>query len=137
MTDVCTVERRSQIMSHIRSKDTGPEMVVRRLVFGMGYRYRLHVAKLPGKPDIVMAGRRKVIDVRGCFWHGHLGCQDGRIPKSRVEYWAEKIGKNAERDARNLEWLQREGWKVLVVWECELKDVETLRERLRAFIEEG
>lgn len=137
MTDVCTVERRSQIMSRIRSKDTGPEMVVRRLVFGMGYRYRLHVAKLPGKPDIVMAGRRKVIDVRGCFWHGHQGCQDGRIPKSRVEYWAEKISKNAERDARNLEWLQREGWKVLVVWECELKDVETLRERLRAFIEEG
>jgi len=124
-------------MSRIRSKDTGPEMAVRRLVFGMGYRYRLHVSKLPGKPDIVMASRKKVIEVRGCFWHSHQGCQDGRIPKSRVEYWTEKIGRNVERDARNLESLQRGGWKVLVVWECELKDVEVLRERLRTFIEEA
>lgn len=135
MIDVCSSEHRSQIMSKIRSKDTGPEMIVRRLVFGMGYRYRLHVTSLPGKPDIVMTGRRKVIDVRGCFWHGHEGCKLGRRPKSRTEYWLPKIARNIERDAINHAQLESEGWKVLVLWECELKDMASLEAKLRAFIE--
>lgn len=134
MTDVVTSERRSEIMSNIRSKDTTPELAVRRLVFGMGYRYRLHVARLPGKPDIVMAGRKKIIEVRGCFWHGHQGCPDGRIPKTRPEYWGAKIKRNIERDEKNLAELERNGWRVLVVWECELKDVGVLKARLKDFI---
>lgn len=122
-------------MSAVHSKDTGPEMVIRRLVFGMGYRYRLHVKELPGRPDIVMPGRRKVIDVRGCFWHGHVGCRYGRLPKSRLEFWTAKIERNRARDVENLKLLEDRGWKVLVVWQCELKNLDTLKTKLYEFIE--
>ena len=135
MVDTRTKEKRSEIMSKVRSKDTAPELLVRRLIFGMGYRYCLHVAGLPGKPDIVMVGRRKIIDVRGCFWHGHEGCKYGRLPKSRQEFWAAKIARNRQRDRENLRSLEDGGWKVLVVWQCELKNVELLKTRLYEFIE--
>ncbi len=119
----------------VHSKDTGPELAVRRLICKMGYRYRLHVKALPGKPDIVMFGRRKIIDVRGCFWHGHCGCKYGRLPKSREDFWKAKIERNLQRDAENLHVLEGEGWRVLVVWQCDLKDLELLKTRLYEFIE--
>lgn len=135
MIDTRTKEKRSEIMSKVRSKHTAPEMLVRRLIFSMGYRYRLHVKRLPGKPDIVMIGRRKVVDVRGCFWHGHEGCKYGRLPKSRQDFWTAKIARNRERDLENFYNLERKGWRVLVVWQCELKNLELLKTRLYEFIE--
>src|SRR5579863_5915913 len=102
-------------MRRIRSTDTSPELIVRRLVHGMGYRYRLHVASLPGKPDLVFVGRKKIIEVRGCFWHQHTGCIDSHIPKSRVRYWGPKLGRNKSRDAANLRRLRLQGWRVLIL----------------------
>jgi DNA mismatch endonuclease (patch repair protein) len=123
-------------MSRIRSNDTAPEMIVRRLVHGMGYRYRVHVAKLPGRPDIVLARLKKVIEVRGCFWHQHPRCIDSHIPKTRGEYWQPKLAKNQRRDAVNLSGLKALGWSVLTIWECQLKDQQRLRERLQRFLHE-
>lgn len=111
-----------------------PELTVRRLVHGLGYRYRLHSRKLPGKPDIVLPRLRKIIDVRGCFWHQHCGCIDSHIPKSRTEYWLPKLVSNKKRDAQNLRRLRKLGWDVLIVWECAVKDADRLAERLRNFL---
>lgn len=135
MIDTRTKEKRSEIMSKVRSKNTTPEILIRRLIFSMGYRYRLHVKKLPGKPDIVMAGRRKIIDVRGCFWHGHEGCKYGRLPKSRLDFWIAKISHNRKRDLENLHELENLGWSVLIVWQCELKELNFLKTKLYEFIE--
>jgi DNA mismatch endonuclease (patch repair protein) len=135
MTDTRSKEKRSEIMSKVHSKHSGPELIVRRLIFGMGYRYRLHVTNLPGKPDIVMIGRRKIIDVRGCFWHGHENCRYGKLPKSHQEFWTQKITRNCERDKINQCALESNGWKVLIVWQCELHNVELLKNRLYEFIE--
>jgi DNA mismatch endonuclease (patch repair protein) len=135
MTDTRTKEKRSKIMSAVRSKDTAPELIVRRLVFGMGYRYRLYDKKLPGKPDLVLAGKRKIILVNGCFWHGHENCRYGRLPKSRLEFWRSKIDRNRLRDAKNLERLTASGWAVLTVWQCEIKNMETLRQKIHDFLE--
>lgn len=122
MVDVLTEKQRHYCMSRIQGRDTRPEMVVRKLVFAMGYRYRLHVKKLPGKPDLVFPGRRKVIFVHGCFWHRHR-CKYGRpIPQTRREFWEEKLKKNKDRDAVNIRKLRKLGWGVLVVWECETRD---------------
>jgi DNA mismatch endonuclease, patch repair protein len=120
MTDVVDAATRSRMMSGIRSKDTKPEMIVRRALHKAGFRYRLHDGRLPGKPDIVLPKYRTVIFVHGCFWHGHL-CKDFKWPKSRVEFWRAKIEGNVARDARNLELLERAGWRVAVVWECSIK----------------
>ena len=122
-------------MSRVGSKNTTPELVVRRLLFSMGFRYRLHDKSLPGKPDIVFRGRRKAIFVNGCFWHGHEGCRYGRLPKSRVEFWAEKICRNRERDRQHTERLQSAGWHVMTVWQCELKHIDELAKRLYDFLE--
>lgn len=135
VVDTRTKEKRSEIMATVRSEDTGPELLVRRLVYGMGYRYRLHRRDLPGTPDIVMFGRRKIIDVRGCFWHGHEGCRYGKLPKSRQDFWGAKIDRNRERDRENLRRLEDAGWRVLVLWQCELKDLETVKKKLYEFIE--
>ncbi len=118
--DRITKEQRSRNMSRIRGKNTKPEMIVRRYLFSRGLRYRLH-AKLPGKPDIVMKQRRVAIFINGCFWHGHNGCKYFRWPQTRTEYWREKIGGNIKRDLRNYTALQDAGWRVLVVWECDIK----------------
>lgn len=135
MADTRTKEKRSEIMSMVRSKDTKPELLIRRLIYGMGFRYRLHCKGLPGKPDIVMIGRKKIVDVRGCFWHGHEGCKYGQLPKSREGFWREKINRNRERDSKNQRMLGEAGWRVLVVWQCELKNIDTLKKRLHEFIE--
>lgn len=135
MTDTCTPEQRSSVMRRIRSKDTKPEMVVRKLVYSMGYRYRLHVSKLPGKPDIVMAGRRKIIEIRGCFWHQHKNCPFGRMPKSRLDYWQSKLTKNTKRDLLNVDKLTSDGWDVLIIWECETQDIDQLQFKLQSFLQ--
>lgn len=122
-------------MSRIRSKDTSPEMIVRRLVHSMGYRYRLHSPNLPGKPDLVLARLKCIVDVRGCFWHQHDGCVDSHIPKSRIEYWQPKLQRNRERDQTNLQLLRSLGWRVLVLWECEVTDSKRLAARLKKFLE--
>lgn len=126
MIDRVSEQKRSIIMSSVGSKDTGPEMVVRKMLHGVGYRYRLHKRSLPGSPDIVFQRRKKVIFVHGCFWHGH-GCRYGRLPKSKTEYWETKISANKERDAKNVTQLAKLGWEVLVIWQCQLKDIETTR----------
>ncbi len=135
MTDTLTPEQRSKLMSRIRSRDTVPEMMVRRLVHGMGYRYRLHRRDLPGTPDLVFGPRRKVIFVHGCFWHLHEGCPLARRPKSRREFWGPKLEGNRLRDQRNLSELERLGWDVLVIWECEVKKETSLPQIIQAFLE--
>lgn len=127
-------EQRSDNMRKIRSKGTEPELIVRRLVYAMGYRYRLHYGKLPGKPDMVFPGKRKVIFVHGCFWHQHEKCKSGRMPKSRLAYWVPKLEKNKNRDTSNQEKLREMGWDILVVWECELKDIEQISRQLASYL---
>jgi DNA mismatch endonuclease (patch repair protein) len=133
--DKLTPERRSANMRAIRSKGMKPEMVVRRLVHTLGYRYRLHRKDLPGKPDLAFVGRRKAIFVHGCFWHQHSGCRDGRPPSSNQQYWIPKLERNAERDAKAVRDLSERGWKTLVVWECETESKPDLERRLRSFLE--
>ncbi len=137
MVDTLTPEERSERMSRIRGKDTKPEMRLRRLIHGMGYRYRLHVPGLPGKPDMVFPGRKAVIFMHGCFWHRHPDpkCKLARLPKSRQDFWGEKLGANRERDIRTQKQLQDMGWRVLVVWECELQDMDTVSRTVRAFLD--
>lgn len=113
--------RRSENMRRIRSKNTSPELAVRRIVSALGYRYRLHGKHLPGKPDLVFARSRKVILVHGCFWHQHRDCIDGRLPKSKLDYWLPKLHRNKARDIKHKKALSRLGWKYLVLWECEVK----------------
>ncbi|MCY3546717.1 MAG: very short patch repair endonuclease [Gemmatimonadetes bacterium] len=136
MPDPLTARQRSALMSRIRSKDTRPEMAVRRLVHGMGYRYRLHAKELPGRPDLVFRPRRKVIFVHGCFWHRHAGCPADRLPGTRREYWREKLNGNVRRDRRNVLALTDMGWKVLVIWECETKKLDRVSETVRAFLDD-
>ena len=121
MADVHSPEQRSYNMSRIRSKDTTPELLIREFLFSQGYRYRLHVKVLPGKPDIVLAKYRAVIFVHGCFWHGHDNCKYFVAPKTRTEFWLNKIEGNKQRDIKNISLLQSGGWNVLTVFECELK----------------
>ncbi len=121
-------------MSLVKAKNTRPEILVRRLVHGAGYRYRLHGAKLPGKPDLVFAGRRKVIFVHGCFWHRHDNCVLARMPKSNKDFWATKLERNKARDFANCHRLQEMGWETMVIWECELRDMDALLRRVVHFL---
>ena len=130
-----STKKRSNIMSKIKSKDTGPEMRVRRLVHSLGYRYRLHKKELPGCPDLVFKKKGKIIFVHGCFWHLHEGCSLNRKPKSHTDYWYPKLEKNKARDLENQRRLKEAGWDVLVVWECETKDVHLLEHKLLNFLE--
>ncbi len=124
-------------MARVRCKDTKPEFRVRRLVSSMGYRYRLHYKKAPGRPDLAFPGRRKLLFVHGCFWHRHPdpACPLARTPKSRLDFWIPKLEGNRARDIRRQQELQALGWSVLVIWECQLRDEEALRESIRAFLE--
>ncbi len=134
MTDVHTPEQRSFNMSRIRNRNTRPEMIVRSIVHRLGYRYKLHKKDLPGKPDVVLVRHRKIIDVYGCFFHMH-SCKYGRVvPVSNAEFWRVKRMSNAERDRRNLRALRRKGWRVMIVWECETKNLDRLAKRLDRFL---
>ncbi len=136
MTDVLTAEQRHRCMSRIRGKDTAPEKCVRRMIHGMGYRYRLHVAGLPGKPDLVLSRLRKVVFIHGCFWHMHR-CRFGCVkPETNANFWRNKREGNRQRDAKVRRALRKTGWSVLTVWECELRDENKLQEKLRTFLTE-
>lgn len=129
------MKKRSEIMSLVRARNTKPELKVRRLLFGMGYRYRLHRGDLPGCPDIVFPGRKKIIFVNGCFWHGH-NCPAGlNRPKTNKLYWEQKLEKNMIRDKKNREKLKKMEWEVFVIWECQLKNKERLSTDLVSFLE--
>ena len=134
MTDNRTPESRSALMGRIRGKNTEPEFIVRRLLHGMGYRFRLHRKDLPGTPDIVLPGRGKAIFVHGCFWHGH-GCKIGRAPKSRLEYWLPKLAENKRRDDLKRAALEALGWRVLTVWQCETRNPQRLATSLKEFLD--
>lgn len=125
---------RSQIMRAVKAKNTSPELAVRQMVWHLGFRYRLHRADLPGKPDLVFPGARKVIFVNGCFWHGHDCRRGARMPKSNSEYWKRKIDGNRSRDFVNATKLTDLGWEARTVWECELRDPELLEEKLRQYL---
>lgn len=122
MADVHDKDTRSYNMSKIRGKDTKPELLVRQFLHGRGYRFRLHDQKLPGKPDIILPKYKTIILVNGCFWHGHKNCKFFKIPKTRTEWWKQKITGTVERDRKNNEELENLGWKVIIVWECQLKN---------------
>lgn len=133
MADMFTRERRSEIMAHIRSVDTVPEMELRSLVHGLGYRFRLHRSDLPSKPDIVLPKYQAAILMHGCFWHGH-SCKDGRRPGSNTSYWNVKLDRNLQRDKKNAAALRRLGWRCMIVWECQLKNKQRLGERIARFL---
>lgn len=139
MPDVLSEAQRHECMSHVHSRDTGPERAVRRELWCRGYRYRLNVRKLPGTPDIVLAKYRTVIFVNGCFWHGHKGCPKFVMPKSNVEFWSAKIARNQARDLLNTQRLESLAWSVVTVWECELSAdrIGAATERVEAELREG
>jgi DNA mismatch endonuclease (patch repair protein) len=131
--DIWTKEKRSEVMSKIRSKNTKPELLLRSRLFHEGFRFRVHKSDLPGKPDIVLTKFKTIILVNGCFWHNHKKCLDGKIPKSNIKFWKAKIQRNIENDKSNIEKLEQRGWNVLVVWECEIE--KRLDETVLALIE--
>lgn len=135
MTDIKTPEERSRNMSAIKSNDTKPEMIVRRYLHGLGYRYGLHNKRLPGRPDIVLRRYKTIIFVNGCFWHGHENCKYYRLPKSNTDFWQTKIAQNRARDERDIKELVRLGWHVIVIWECELKTEKTRQQTFRGLLE--
>jgi len=135
MADVFSPEKRSSIMRQVHGSNTAPELLIRSTLHRLGYRFRLHRKDLPGTPDIVLPGRKSVVFVHGCFWHGHK-CPRGTLPSSNREFWQQKITKNQERDRRVQKQLRSEGWKVLTVWQCQTKDQTTLVKRLSRFFEQ-
>lgn len=135
MTDVYDKAKRSAVMARVRSQDTGPELRLRRLLTGLGARYRLHRKDLPGSPDVVMPGRRLAFFVHGCFWHGHDCPRGARVPKANRDYWLAKVARNVARDARTQAALVEAGWRVETVWECDFKDEAVLTARLQALLD--
>lgn len=134
MADVLTPEQRSFNMSRIRNRDTRPEMIVRSIVHRLGYRYRLHKKDLPGKPDVVLVRHRKIIDVHGCFFHMHKCRYGSVVPATNAKFWRSKRLSNVERDRRKLRALKREGWRVMIVWECETRNLPKLSRRIERFL---
>ncbi len=129
--DIFNKEKRSAIMSRVRSANTGPEIRVRRILHRLGYRFRLHRRNLPGTPDIVLPAYKSIVLVHGCFWHRHDRCRDASTPGTRIRFWKKKFAENVTRDAKKTAALRALGWKVLIVWECELRDEEALAEKLK------
>jgi len=137
MTDKLSKDQRSRLMAKVRNKNTKPEMLVRKALFGYGFRYRLHVKSLPGTPDIVLPKYKTVIFVNGCFWHAHLGCRRAKLPESNRAFWEEKIHHNVERDKKTNQELEIKSWKVITVWECETKDMSALSRKLNFLIKDN
>jgi DNA mismatch endonuclease (patch repair protein) len=135
MSDVFTKAKRSEVMSRIRARDTQPELAVRSMLHGMGYRFRLHRADLPGRPDIVLVRYQTVVFVHGCFWHRHKGCRFAYTPKTRRKFWLTKFDSNTKRDHKVVVALQKLGWKVITVWECEIGYPSSLARRLQAALQ--
>ena len=136
MTDIFSEEQRSYVMSRVSSKDTKPEKIVRSFLHRSGFRFRLHASNLPGKPDLVLAKYKTVIFVHGCFWHRHKDCKKATVPQSRKEFWEEKFKRNVIRDKENCKALNSEGWKILLVWECELTNAQKRFQRLANLVSE-
>ena len=136
MTDIFSEEQRSYVMSRVASKDTKPEKIVRSFLHGSGFRFRLHVSNLPGKPDLVLARHKTAIFVHGCFWHRHKDCKKATTPQSRKEFWEEKFKRNVIRDRENSRALKRSGWRVLVIWECQLTNSRKRSRRLESLVSE-
>lgn len=134
MPDVFTPSQRSRIMSRVRQRDTTPEVKVRRLLHRLGYRFRLHRKDLPGKPDIVLPKHKAVVFVHGCFWHGHTGCRRAARPTSNAAFWNSKLDKNLARDARVEAELSNLGWRVLTIWQCQVRDVAKLQHSIECFL---
>lgn len=134
--DTLTRSQRSKRMALIRGRDTKPELLVRKIVHSCGYKFRLHVSDLPGKPDLVLSRQRKVVFIHGCFWHRHPNrrCALSRLPKSKLGFWLPKLTENRRRDLRNIARLRRNKWGVCVIWECQLQNLDGLRKRLRRFL---
>ena len=135
MTDIVCPDKRSDMMSRISSKHTKPELKVRKHLHALGFRFRLHVSGLPGSPDIVLPKHNTAIQVRGCFWHQHT-CREGKIPKSRVEYWKPKLERNVERDRQADQQLAEMGWHLIVVWECEIRSRAGMSEKMERVVEQ-
>lgn len=133
MADTVSPSKRSDIMRSVKNRNTSPEMLVRKNLYCLGYRYRLHYKKLPGTPDIVFIGKKKAIFINGCFWHWH-GCKRSRIPKTNTEYWEKKLKRNRSRDAKIYKELINLGWQLLIIWECETVNQKELSERLINFL---
>ncbi len=129
MSDIYSKSKRSEIMSHISSKETRPEIIVRKFLFANGFRFRKNVNKLPGKPDIVLPKYKTIIFIHGCFWHGHT-CKRGLLPTTNVEFWKYKIDGNIERDKQNVVALEKRGWLIIVVWQCEIRNIKLQKDRL-------
>jgi DNA mismatch endonuclease (patch repair protein) len=136
MADHVCKTKRSEIMRSVGSRDTKPEMAVRKMIHAMGYRFRLNIATLPGKPDLVFPRLHKVIFVHGCFWHRHNSCHYATMPKTHIEFWADKFLANVQRDRRIVRALKKQGWAVKTVWQCELKNAERLAGRINEFLAE-
>jgi DNA mismatch endonuclease (patch repair protein) len=134
--DIFDKSKRSWIMSHVKGKDTKPEIRVRSIVHRLGFRFRKHKSDLPGNPDIVLVKHRKVIFVHGCFWHGHKKCSRASRPKSNESFWIEKLDKNISRDRRNKHNLESQDWKVLIIWSCEIKNILILQKKIVNFLVE-
>jgi len=132
--DVFPKEKRSQIMANIKGKNTKPEIIVRSILHKAGYRFRLHRRDLPGNPDIVLPKFKKAIFVHGCFWHGHKNCKRAKRPETKKNFWNEKLSKNIERDRKKQKELKKLGWHALVVWQCEIKDKDSVLNKLRNFL---
>jgi DNA mismatch endonuclease (patch repair protein) len=137
LSDVFDPEKRSAVMRRVKGRDTTPERTVRRLLTGLGARYRLHRKDLPGNPDIVMPGRKLAVFVHGCFWHGHDCARGARVPKQNRDYWTAKVARNVARDQRTREALTGAGWRVETIWECELKDEAAMSARLKAVLDQA
>ena len=135
MSDIFSQTKRSDIMSKISSKDTKPEILVRKFLFSKGFRYRINVKTLPGKPDIVLPKYKTIIFVNGCFWHGH-NCKKGKLPSSNTDFWKEKISNNKSRDAKNSDLLVKLGWKVIIIWQCEISKIDNRTKILNKLLED-
>lgn len=135
MVDTLDQPSRSRVMARVKGKNTRPELLVRKMVFAAGYHYRIHVKDLPGCPDLIFPGKRKVIFVHGCFWHRHEGCKSARMPKSRIDFWSAKLNGNKLRDTRTYDALLGAGWQVMVVWECDLRHPEAVAKAIKIFLD--